>query len=131
MFTRALCSGTALWLAGMAPAAAEDPTALVIGQLNAQGYLRVVATRTLLGRQRIVADGPVGAREIVLDPRTGEILRDFWMPATGGADNPDPAVPVILDRPAGAWQGEESALARGRDEGDAAAEAGEDSPWVE
>lgn len=53
---------------------AEDQ---VVNQLRRQGYDRITVARTLLGRTRIVAIGPRGSREIVLNPSTGAILRDY------------------------------------------------------
>lgn len=47
-------------------------------QLRSQGYTRISLERTLLGRVRILAIGPGSRREIIVDPRTGEILRDLW-----------------------------------------------------
>lgn len=49
----------------------------VVNQLKRQGYQRIRVARTLLGRTRIVATGPRGSREIVLNPATGAILRDY------------------------------------------------------
>ena len=53
----------------------------VIAQLRAEGYARITMTTTLLGRVRITAEGEKGQREIVLNPRTGEVLRDVWFVA--------------------------------------------------
>ena len=53
---------------------AEDQ---VVDQLKRQGYRRISLSRTLLGRTRIVATGPGGRREIILNPSTGAILRDY------------------------------------------------------
>lgn len=52
-------------------------------QLQTQGYDRVAISETLLGRARITASGASGTREIILNPRTGEILRDLWTSASG------------------------------------------------
>ncbi|MEL6516948.1 MAG: hypothetical protein AAFQ39_04470, partial [Pseudomonadota bacterium] len=56
------------------PAVAQS----VIEDLQAQGYGEIEITRTFLGRLRIVAEGPLGEREIVLNPRSGVILRDTF-----------------------------------------------------
>lgn len=72
------------------PAAALAQTAedQVIDQLKRQGYRRITLGRTLLGRTRIVATGPRGRREIVLNPSTGAILRDYLDRSDrGGSDN--------------------------------------------
>ena len=50
----------------------------IVTQLRDQGYIRISVSRTFLGRSRIVAhDGQI-RREIVVNPVTGEILRDYW-----------------------------------------------------
>ena len=50
----------------------------IVKQLASQGYEKITISRTWLGRTRIVAEAPNRMREIVINPRTGEILRDFW-----------------------------------------------------
>ncbi len=55
-------------------------------QLDRQGYARISVERTLLGRVRILAVGPAARREIIVDPRTGEILRDLWQVLDPNAD---------------------------------------------
>lgn len=68
----------------IAPAAqAQDFVASVVAQLRAQGFRSVVQERTLLGRVRITATRKDGKREIIINPRTGEILRDLWLPLDG------------------------------------------------
>jgi hypothetical protein len=57
--------------------AGVDIDALTEG-LGSQGFDDIKVFRTLLGRTQIIADGPAGHREIVLDPRTGQILRDIF-----------------------------------------------------
>lgn len=61
------------------PGHAEVRGDRIADQLRALGFSEVEVSRTLLGRTRIVADGRPGHREIVLDPRTGEILRDLFL----------------------------------------------------
>lgn len=78
----------ALVLALAMPAMAEDMVTGITGQLRDLGFDRIEVGRTLLGRTRIVASSADGEREIILNPRTGEILRDLWraapdQPATG------------------------------------------------
>ena len=64
------------------PAAAEDAGQRVqdaiVAQLSAQGFTHVRISSTFLGRVRIYATGPGASREIIFNPRTGEILRDYW-----------------------------------------------------
>ena len=50
----------------------------IVRQLERQGYREVAVSRTLLGRAIIVGRRGSRSREIVVNPRTGEILRDLW-----------------------------------------------------
>lgn len=75
-----------------APALAQSPQEAVIAQLRAQGYESFTVGRTLLGRVRILASGIDRQREIVLNPRSGEILRDYTELSDGTV------VPQIVDR---------------------------------
>ncbi|MEO8241492.1 MAG: hypothetical protein ABI832_04220 [bacterium] len=68
----------------MAMSFADD----VIGQLTSQGFSSISMQTTWLGRVRIVAFRDGGQREIILNPRTGEILRDSWTAAAGGTTKP-------------------------------------------
>ena len=65
-----------------APARA-DFTDDMVEWLSGQGYFDIEVTRTLLGRVRIVASLGKGRRELILNPRTGEVLRDIWIDADG------------------------------------------------
>jgi hypothetical protein len=67
------------------PALAEDAVDGIISQLKKQGFQAIVQERTLLGRVRITAIRKDGTREIIINPRTGEILRDLWTPLDGSA----------------------------------------------
>lgn len=49
----------------------------IITELSEDGYTEVRIGRTLLGRTRFVATRPDARREIVVNPRTGVILRDY------------------------------------------------------
>ena len=70
----------ALGLAWQAtPLYAQNYEKAILAQLRQDGYEQIVVTTTLLGRIRIVADGAQGQREIVLNPRTGEVLRDVLL----------------------------------------------------
>ncbi len=56
---------------------AQTITDPVVEQLRQQGYVEFEVSRTLLGRVRVIALMPGGGRrEIVINPATGEILRD-------------------------------------------------------
>lgn len=83
MRRRQLLLALALWpLAG--PTEARSITERVARDLARQGYTSIEVSRTLLGRDRVVASGPEGRREVILNPRTGEILRDLWTPSGSG-----------------------------------------------
>lgn len=60
----------------------------IIGDLRAQGYAQIDISRTLLGRTRIEAESTSYHREIIIDPRTGEILRDYWEILTDASGQP-------------------------------------------
>jgi len=75
----------------MAEGVAED----IVRQLKRLGFRGVAQERTLLGRVRIVATRSDGQREIIVNPKTGEILRDLWTPAVDGEAG---GVPIIDDR---------------------------------
>jgi hypothetical protein len=78
MKRRVFLAGLAVGLALSAPAFAEGVADGIVRQLRDQGYSTITVKQTLLGRTRILAVGPDGQREIIINPRTGEILRDFW-----------------------------------------------------
>ena len=56
---------------------AETPTDEVIMTLRDHGYRIVENQRTWLGRQRVIAEKDGARRELVFNPGTGEILRDY------------------------------------------------------
>lgn len=64
---------------------AETPVDKVIRQLRNQGFAEIASTRTLLGRARVVAERGEYRREIILNPGSGEILRDIWLDDNGNA----------------------------------------------
>ena len=84
MKRREFLSGLVLGLAAAGPSLAEGVVDSIIRQLRRQGFRSVVEERTLLGRVRIYAERKDGSREIIVNPRTGEILRDLWLPIAGG-----------------------------------------------
>lgn len=67
------------------PVRAAGPVDRVLDDLNRLGYGNVTVERTLLGRTRILASNDKADREIIIDPRTGEILRDLWTPKVADA----------------------------------------------
>ena len=103
-----LTSAAALGLAGPAQADFVDQ---VRQQLVDQGYRRISVTTTLLGRSQLIASGKKGQREIIMNPRTGEILRDVWVSRNGASG------PAIV----GSEEDDEGGKGRGRggdDDGD-------------
>ena len=91
---RVCVTGLALCLA--LPALAQGIEEEIVAQLRAQGYEEFEVERTLLGRLRIVAIGQGLRREIVIQPATGAILRDYVTRLSGGGGA---ATPVLRDRP--------------------------------
>ena len=73
--------GAAVGAASMS--VAETFADQVVRQLVAQGYGNIQVEATLLGRLRIKGSNGQGLREIILNPKTGEILRDMWLDADG------------------------------------------------
>ncbi|SEN13528.1 hypothetical protein SAMN04488103_103195 [Gemmobacter aquatilis] len=93
-----------------APLRADPLEEQLVAQLTAQGYGRVEVGHTLLGRLRITAVLGEFQREIVVNPRTGEILRDYQS-----------LIPRYADRSSGHGMGAGStaATATAADTGDA------------
>ncbi|MBS0126171.1 hypothetical protein [Thetidibacter halocola] len=74
---RFLLAGTALLATLPVAGQAQTATDQVISQLRREGYRRISVSRTFLGRVRITARGPAGSREVILNPGTGAVLRDY------------------------------------------------------
>ena len=74
---RVLIVLTFLALAPLTAVRAETVAETVTRQLQAQGYTSVDSSYTWLGRLRIFARQGDLRREIVINPNTGEILRDL------------------------------------------------------
>ncbi len=68
------------------PAQAQSLASEVVAQLKRQGYSEISVSRTFLGRIRIEAANSRHSREIILNPRTGEILRDYAEQADGESE---------------------------------------------
>ena len=83
MKRRDFLSGLAVTVALAGPALAQDYVSSVVSQLEAMGFGTIRQERTLLGRVRIIAVRGDGRREIIINPSSGEILRDLWTPVTG------------------------------------------------
>lgn len=73
-----LAGAVATTMALGAPAAAQSSVDAIVTQLRSQGFEVLSIRRTLLGRSRIVAERPDGRREVVVNPRNGVVLRDFF-----------------------------------------------------
>ena len=82
-----LAAATAFALCAAGPLAAQTAEERAIAQLRQQGYERFRVSRTMLGRVRILATGPAGEREIVLNPGTGAVLRDHLERDRGRLDD--------------------------------------------
>ncbi len=63
----------------------------ILTQLRQQGFSEFVVSRTLLGRLHILAFSADYRRELVLNPNTGEILRDYLTALDGSA-----VMPIIV-----------------------------------
>ncbi len=83
MKRRVFLSGLAAGIALAAPAFAEEVVDSIVRQLKTLGFKEIAQERTLLGRVRITAARKDGLREIIVNPKTGEILRDLWTPVSG------------------------------------------------
>lgn len=103
-----LCLISALALLALPAFAQNSPEEIVIGTLREQGYQIVLEERTWLGRARVIAAKGNLRREVVFNPGTGEILRDYAMrmpdsrgdegvPGTSATISPDqPDVGIAL-----------------------------------
>ena len=77
MNRRRFVTGALLMLVFTDPALATERVDQIVQSLRREGYTRIEIGRTWLGRTRIIATGGPGRREIVVQPATGEVLRDF------------------------------------------------------
>ena len=80
MNRRALTTILALAIACGGQARADAPVDRILRDLKRLGYATVSVERTLLRRTRILAQSDEAQREIIVNPNTGEILRDLWIP---------------------------------------------------
>ncbi|KHQ50477.1 hypothetical protein [Mameliella alba] len=72
-----ICIGLFVSLLCTPPAMAQSYRDRVIQSLTDQGFSNFRVRRTWLGYDQIIALGPDGRREVVLNPSTGAILRDY------------------------------------------------------
>ncbi len=88
------------------PAHAETVEESVVRQLRAQGFTEFEVERTLLGRLKIEAKNATLEREIVINPTTGEILRDYWEYRSGGKrSSGNIVIPTVGNTSAGTVSG--------------------------
>lgn len=73
----ALLLSAALAGFGSVAVAQTSPTDQILLILQGKGYAIVTQERTWLGRGRVVAEKDGTRREVVFNPGTGEILRDY------------------------------------------------------
>lgn len=81
---------TAFSLTGTMPAWADKQDDIVERLVEA-GFGQIEITRTLLGRVRITGTKGNMWRELVINPRTGEILRDVTIVAEDGKSKSGPS----------------------------------------
>ena len=81
---RGLLSVCAVCLALSGPVSGGPAEDNVIRQLSEQGFSQIEVSRTWLGRSRIVSRRGDMVREIIINPLTGEILRDYWRTRSRG-----------------------------------------------
>ena len=97
--------------------ARADEVAGIVRWLRGLGFEDVTTSRSLLGRVQIRASGAIGTRELVINPRTGEILRDVWVDADGKVVRGTP-YPGSGDDDGGSEQhGSDSSGGHGSDDG--------------
>ena len=70
------------------PIWAADFAGAWVKQLQLDGYEEITISKTWLGRIRIIAEKDEIEREIILIPRTGEVLRDFSRHEDGSSHLP-------------------------------------------
>jgi len=63
---------------GAGPAFAASVKDKLVSELKSQGFRNLSITRTWLGRTRITGSNGKFTRELVFNPYSGEILRDYW-----------------------------------------------------
>ena len=116
------------WLLTAPMAFAQSYADQIVQQLSAQGFSDITVEITLLGRIRIKGHNGQGLREIIMNPHTGEILRDMWIDANGNAILPLLAAPGRgEDSGSGSDDAEDDADEAADDAGDDADDAEDDA----
>ena len=85
MNRRILIAAACIGLVTAGSAMARDFADTIVSQLRSQGYSQVTVTSTWLNRTRIFAESSDAQREIILNPNTGEILRDLYIGKESGS----------------------------------------------
>jgi len=81
--------------------ARADEVGDIVRWLRQLGFDDITTSRSLLGRVQIEATGDIGVRELVVNPRTGEILRDVWLDSKGKVVRGKPYVRTADDDDSG------------------------------
>ena len=113
-----------LLIAGMmlaTAAHAEGFADAIVAQLRAEGFSEIETEQTWLGRTKIVASGADGKREIVVNPNTGEILRDLWLTRNGSDGS------GLVSSSSGSDDGDDRDDESGDDNGGSSGSSGSDS----
>lgn len=113
-----------------APVHAQSVQESIVRQLTEQGFSEVRISRTWLGRSRIVARSDDLYREIIVNPATGEILRDYWRQNDGSSGNRSEILDVGRDRDEttnrSGFDGDDADEGDGGDNGDGGWGSGDD-----
>jgi len=97
MFRRIIALAFLLLTLAAGPLAAQGVSRdQIVDQLRDQGYTEIRISQTFLGRTRIVAFSDEYRREIVFNPATGVIMRDYWV-VLGSDDDDDDSDGRIVD----------------------------------
>jgi hypothetical protein len=81
---RSILAVLSITLLPVTPVMAADIQDQIVEALREQGFTRIEIQRTWLGRLRFEASNGQSEREIVVNPKTGEILRDYQDSETRG-----------------------------------------------
>ncbi len=92
------------------PAHANTLLQRIEAQLRAQGFTHITAATTFFGSTRIDAASPTQRREIVFNPSTGEIVRDYWSDLSGKSQ---PGAVTILNSNPTSGKGDSASAASG------------------
>ena len=95
------------------PANASTLLQRIEGQLRAQGFTHITAATTFFGSTRIDATSATQRREIVFNPSTGEIVRDYWSDLSGKSQ---PGAVTILNSNPTSGQGDSTNTGSGSNE---------------